>query len=279
MGKKLCYPLVALLLIALLASIVFSGIADFTSLLLDEVTDLLNTYCSVQTREHSLNNVGFWTGLYMMLVIDAWLLSPAWWIVILSAIGLLICYIVLANFLLDNDSETSMGSICNDLCDMVDIEPIISLGWLRFIFAIIGVYLSFSINYEDGMINTAVVFSPIVIIYLLLWNTNGFKGALLALIPTIIIWLFGMVITVLVCSVSWIAIILLIWGFFKSISNLGGAVSLIPDGRTKSTNSVDPYAWTGYIHNLRTDPTGTVGEDDEGNRYEKDSNGQWHKRI
>lgn len=272
MDKRFHYALGALVLLVALSLLVVSGIADFTTPLLDGMTKLLNANSMIHTGEHTLNNTGFWTGFYLQLVMDTWLFSPNWWIVLLSAAVLVGCAFWVANFLCDKDAMTDM---CEELCGSFEIKPVVNLGWLRFVYASIGVYLSFGLDYENSLINTAVIVAPFFLTYLLLWNSYGGWGAVTTLIPTTIIWLLGMFIAIIVASISWIAIILIIWGLFKSIFSMGSGYA---SGGNSSSKYTNPFSWTGYIPNFRTDPTGTVGYDDNNNEYYKDANGYWHRR-
>lgn len=194
---------IAVVLAGIIAALLFSGLTDFTTPALDWVHDQIIQWTNFKSIR-PLNNSGFWTGFYLQLVIGSWLFSANWWIVLIGAAVLIIASILAINLLISPD-------FIEDIQDSADTR--VSCQWVRFYYAIAGLFLSTNMEYDMALINSAVLLAPLVVIYLFQWN--GFSGIL----PALVLWITGVFIGVVFSCIAWIAVIAMIFAFFKLISS------------------------------------------------------------
>lgn len=203
---------IALSMALVCIGLLYSGFLDFTGALLDLVTHLANEQEGYHISEHTMNTTGFWSQLYLNLIFSTWLLSSNWWIVLLCATVFIIIAFWVANLLVSGDSFKEI------IWPWEDGSPVIGLGWVRFYYALAGIYISFNMEYSMGLINSAILLAPLPIIYLCIWN----KAAIL---PALWACIVGIFMSAIITCIAWVALILIVVAFFHLFSSFAGGMS------------------------------------------------------
>lgn len=235
-------------ILVVMATLFFTGWGDFTSPFVDWVAREIASDPN-HAAPPDEGGLVLWLGFFFLVVIEKWLLSPSWWIVLLGAAALFVMFIGMLELILNKD-------LFDDITDDASHAAHVGLQWVRFYFPAAGIFMAFTVCKDMWWINFLLIAVPLPLIFASLWGTE------VNLLKAVWVWLIGVFMAVVATCTSLIAVVVLLWGLFKLISAGPG---LIPSagsvrGTVGGQNIVDingNIATTADGHKHMIDPSGT----------------------